>query len=222
MLQDMENIFNKISGVKILEEVNSPINGKISVIKSLAFGTYIQVDGITQSGGLVEDIWRQTLKKIHNSYPLIHNSLILGLGGGSAAKLIQKKWPKAKIIGVETDPLMVELGKKFLGLNKTKLQIKIQDAFKYLILNTKYNIHKFDLILIDLYLGRDFPKKFESDVFLRLILRLLTDNGVAVFNHLYYDEKRSEAMKFGKKLEKIFPEVDYIYPEANILFLCWK
>ena len=41
---------------KILEEVESGINGKIKVVKSLGLGTYIQVEGLTQrpkSSGLI-------------------------------------------------------------------------------------------------------------------------------------------------------------------------
>jgi hypothetical protein len=43
---------------------------------------------------------------------------------------------------------------------------------------------------------------------------------MAVFNRLYYDEKRRQAEEFEKVLEDIFDEVERNYPEANIMFLC--
>ena len=60
----MGKLADFLAGLKVVEDVESPINGKVSVIKSLAFGTYLQVSGLTQSGGIIVDIWSKTLKKI--------------------------------------------------------------------------------------------------------------------------------------------------------------
>ena len=203
-------------GQKVIEKRVSPINGRITVARSLGLGTYIQVEGLTQSGGIVESIWKSTLKKVHNSYPVIHNSLILGLGGGTAAKIAKSLWPEAEITGVEIDPIMVELGRKYLNLNLDINSIYIGDAERA-IKRTKL---KYDLILVDVYIGDKFPEKFESPVFLKPIPKLLTSTGIVVFNRLYYGDKRSEAVKFGEKLKKVFPTVEYFYPQANLMFLC--
>ena len=58
-------IFNL--GTKVLAKYESPINGKVEVIKSIAWGTYVQVGGLTQSGGVVYDVWKTTLKKIQKT-----------------------------------------------------------------------------------------------------------------------------------------------------------
>jgi spermidine synthase len=240
------NINDFMTGTKVLEEVESLINGKIRVIKSIAFGTYIQVNDLTQSGGVVYDVWKTTLKKVKKSKSKIQNCLILGLGGGSAAKLIRKYWPASsassrldgpelqrgeplvKITGIDIDPIMVELGKKYLGLDKLGIKIDIGDAFRK-VQNLKSKGEKYDLILVDTYLGDDYPEKFESEKFLKLIKGLLSRSrkrsdpargGRAVFNRLYSGEKRPEAMKFLNKLGKIFSNVEPIYPEANIMFVC--
>jgi hypothetical protein len=47
-------------GTRILEERKSKFNGDINVVRSLGFGTYIQVNNLTQSGGVVEEIWKET------------------------------------------------------------------------------------------------------------------------------------------------------------------
>ncbi len=202
------------SGVKVIEEINSKINGKIKVVKSLAFGTYLQVDNLTQSGGVVYEIWKETIKEIRKQNSEIKNCLILGLGGGSAATLIQKFWPKAKITGVDIDPKIVDLGKKYLGLKG--VDIAIADAQDFV----KKTKDKYDLILVDTYIGYDYPRKFESDAFLNHISTRLNKEGLAVFNRLFFDNKRSEAVKFGNKLERIFPEVEYFYPQANVMLIC--
>ncbi len=200
-----------------MEERRSKFNGEIKVIKSLGFGTYIQANGLTQSGGIVETIWRQTLKMLNAKKINAKSVLILGLGGGTVAKLIRKKWPEAKITGVDMDPIMVELGKKYLGLNETGVNIKIADASTYHL-----KPRTCDLVIIDLYNGDKFPKKFESENYIQLVRSLLASSGVAIFNRLYYGEKRKEAVKFGEKLKKIFKNVDYFFPEANLMLICYN
>lgn len=200
----------------ILDTKNSKVNGKLDVVWELGWGKHIKAGGLTQSGGVAELIWSDTLKKIRNKNQKIEKVLILGLGGGSIAKLTRKFWQKSKIIGVEIDPFMVEMGSKHLGLSKTGVKVKIDDALEY----CKKCKDKFDLICIDTYVGDQFPKKFEDEKFLKLIIILLSKNGMAVFNRLYFDEKRSEAVRFGEKLQKIFSKVEYVYPEANLMFIC--
>ena len=196
-------------GTKILEEKKSKFNGNLRVVKTWGMGTYIQAGGLTQSGGIVESIWRSTLK--HVAYSIPHKApscLILGLGGGTVAKLIRKNWPGAKITGVEIDPVIIELGKKYLGLNEVAVDIKIQDAGKPVLGN-------FDLVIVDLYVGDRFPENFESKKF----LKSLTGNKVVVFNRLYYKDKKREAQVFEKKLRKVFKKVEVFRPQANIMFL---
>ena len=129
-------------GTKVLEERKSKYNGQLRVVRSLGFGTYIQAEGLTQSGGVVETIWKSTLKKIHCSQFNVHRSLILGLGGGTVAKLIRKNWPEAKITGIDIDPVMVELGKKYLGLDQINLEIKIADALDFVTVHrSQFSVH---------------------------------------------------------------------------------
>src|SRR5688572_6244371 len=113
-------------GTKTLEVRKSKFNGEIKVVKTFGMGIYIQSNGLTQSGGIVETIWKSTIRKLKNKKPQVKTCLILGLGGGTVAKLIRKSWPNVKITGVDIDPMMVELGKKYLDLSEVKVDIKIQ------------------------------------------------------------------------------------------------
>lgn len=223
----MSSVVDLLSGARVVEKVESPINGKIQVVKSLAFGTYIQVAGLTQSGGVMRDVWKTTLKKIRGRRLDVKNCLILGLGGGDAARLVRKFWParagepESKIVGVEIDPIMVELGKKYLGLDESGVEIVSQDAYEFC---TKYNIQdaRFDLILVDVYVGYEVPEKFRSEEFIRRVKSLVSKRGVAIFNRLYHGDKRREAEIFHRKLIDTFRRVRPIYPEANVMFVCEK
>ena len=204
-------------GNKVIKTVNSKINGKIEVIKSLAFGTYISVGGLTQSGGIVYEIWKKTLKKIKRQKKLIKNCVILGLGGGSVSTIVEKFWPKIKIIGVEIDPLMVKLGREFLGLKE--VDIKLNDAYDFCLKASKLK-QKYDLLIVDLYVGDKFPDKFNSLKFINLTKKILSKEGVIIFNKLYYGEKRKESLNFAKKIEEVYRNVEYFYPEANLMLIC--
>ncbi len=209
-------------GVKQIDSADSKYNGRLVVKKDLAWGKYIQANGITQSGGVAYQIWKTTLGRIKKLDSIeINKVLILGLGGGSISKIVRKNWPNAGITGVEIDKLMVDLGKKYLDLEKSVVKIVIGDAYKFVIDQIKKK-NKYDLVCVDVYLGSEFPKKFEEDKFLKSITKILSSGGGVVFNRLYYDEKRTQAVKFGDKLEKIFNKVDFVYPEANLMYICRK
>ncbi|WKZ26070.1 MAG: methyltransferase domain-containing protein [bacterium] len=193
-------------GTQVLEERDSKHNGHLRVLKTFGMGTYIQANGLTQSGGIVESIWKQTIKQLGKDY---RDILILGLGGGTLAKLLRKKYPEAKITGVEIDPIMVELGKEYFDLDKYDIDIKIEDT-------NKFKFGKYDLVIVDMYSGDNFPKEFESEEFLKKLTKFPT----VVINRLYFGDKRPDTVRFGKKLEEIFSKVTWFYPEANLMFIC--
>ncbi|MBU0569901.1 hypothetical protein KKB40_03910 [Patescibacteria group bacterium] len=230
----MGNVVEFLSGMKILEDIKSPINGQVTVVKNLGMKPYIQVGGLTQSGGVVRGVWRSTLKKLKSkNLPAGRQGLkpitclILGLGGGTVAGLVRKFWPEAKITGVEIDPIFVALGKKYLGLDKVGVDIKIQDAEEFMAQSLNLpagkaglKAERYDLILVDMYVGDEVPKQFETENYIHRARKFLARGGVIVFNRLYYGTKRSEAVKFGKLLEKVFSKVTVHYPEANLMFIC--
>lgn len=214
-------------GTKILEERKSKFNGNVRVVRTWGMGTYITSQGLTQSGGIVETIWRSTLSQIRHTTYDIRNVLILGLGGGTVAKLVNKIWLDVKITGVDIDPTMIELGKKYLGLDKIKIDTHIQDASKIPVCRHISFPECYDLIIVDLYNGDKFPAKFATNNYIRLVRTNLTSKGIVVFNRLYYKDrkqghKRKEAEEFEVKLKKVFGDnnVERFYPTANVMFIC--
>ena len=200
---------------RTLEERASKYNGKITVKNSWGLGTYLEVGGLTQSGWILEKIWGQALKEITNHKSQITNVLVLGLGGGSVVKPIRKYWPRAKITGVDIDPVMVKLGQKYLKLDKS-VQVIISDASSYMLHATCY-----DLVIVDLYQGKKFPKQFETDNYIHLLRSNLLRSGMVVINRVWNrEDDRSLIVNFREKLQKHFKKVDVFYPVANVMFIC--
>ena len=202
-------------GPKILEEVDSKFSGKIKVVSTFGY-KYIATGNLTQSGGLVRDVWEPVLVKLAKSYKQkIKSCLILGLAGGTIAGMIAKKFPGAKITGVEIDPLMIALGKKYLDLDKIpNLEIVIKDAKDYLLTTNDH----YDCILVDMYLGDQLPAFVYSLSFLK---KLKLHSSVVVFNHLIFDEiKRQKAGELVGILKQIFPSVTLTRKLTNLLIIC--
>ena len=198
-----------------LEVVKSTHNGEIKVIKDLQ-GIRIIVGGISQSGWLVREVWETGVRAVAKEITSPEKVLILGLGGGSAVEAVAKQWKNAKIIGVDIDVQMVEMGKKYLGLGKfEQLDIIITDAKSWV----KRQKLEYDVVLVDMFKGVNIPEYFKSEKYLNEVKKIVKSKGVVLFNHLYSSSEKEEALNLQNKLQKIFKKVVNIYPEANIIFL---
>ena len=78
--------------------------------------------------------------------------LILGLGGGSAARLIRALAPKATIVGVEYDAAVVRAARQHFALDALGLEVVTGDARRYLETSQR----RFDLVVDDVFVGRGF------------------------------------------------------------------
>lgn len=210
----------------IIEERNSPHNGRIVVLGGFE-GPRILVGGLSQSGWLVRKIWQAALKRALQDLPRPENVLILGLGGGSSAELVQKYCPLAMILGIDIDSEIVDLGKKYLRLdNVNNLEILITDAREWVDKQTGKSTQKipqkYDLILIDLFVGTKIPEYFKSEVFFKKVKRLLSPRGIVCCNHFYAGKDRESAHKFLQVLRNVFGKIVWVTPEANIIYLCFN
>lgn len=196
-------------------KTESPFNGEIKVNKY--WGKYsMLVGGISQSGGLVKNIWQKGIKEAKKRVENIDNVLVLGLGCGTVGEIINKELPDARIIGIEIDPVVIDIGKKYFKLSHlNNLEIKITDAKKKL---DDLPNNKSDLILVDLYQGKNIPKFLENNKFLFKIKQKISKKGIVIFNRLYWKNYVFEARKFLDKLKKIFNDVDSKKTYSNILF----
>ncbi len=201
-------------GPQVLETINSPINGNLEV-RRWGKDIYITTGGLTQSGGLIKELWEKTLKRFKIADSRFKKWLILGLATGTAAKIISDKYQPVKIVGVEIDSKMLDIGHRYFDLDAIpNLKIINQDANLY-ALNSK---PCFDFVLVDLYLGDQLPKFVYTPRFIKAIKRI---SKMAIFNHLFYDAgKKERARELVKTLESHFYQVSLVRELTNLLIIC--
>lgn len=196
----------------IVEEFESKYSKKLIVKKIWDWGWhyYVTTGVLTQSGGLINDLWKPVIR---NWKLEIRSCLILGLATGTLANIIAKKYKSAKITGVEIDPVMIKIGKKYFGLDKIpNLKIVNINANKY------HSKEVFDLLLVDLYIGDKPPKFIYTHAFLKKIKKF---SKRAIFNHLFYDEKKKLAAQvLIKRLDKYYQKITLRHVLTNVMIIC--
>ena len=147
------------------------------------------VDGVVQSispaDGLVNGgYWAAMVP--HDVRP--RSALILGLGGGTIARLLQVRWgDDLRIVGVDDDPAILDAAQAVGWIPAAGVEIVVDDAFGYVQRCTR----RFDFVALDLFradrlVGRAFGKPF-----LRRVRGLLEPHGVLAVN-LFRDFRAAE------------------------------
>jgi spermidine synthase len=123
--------------------------------------------------------------------------LILGLGGGSAARIVRALAPSARIAGVEFDSEVVRAALRWFDLDRLGVEVIEGDARHFLERTRK----RFDLIVDDVFVGNrrtvHKPDWLPSPG-LALATRRLTPGGILVSNAL------DEAASVGREMRRLF------------------
>ncbi len=182
---------------EVVKTFKSKFNTKVQLVK---FSGQLRLDmgNLTQSGQVIEKIWAKALKNSSSELEFLQSVLILGFGAGSVAKVISKKWPKAKITGVEIDPVVIKIAKEYFGVGKIPNLKIINQSAEGFIKKTKIT---YDLTLVDCYQGYKIPSIFEDINFLKT---LKTTGQTVLVNRLFWNSHKQKTLVFLKKLNKSF------------------
>lgn len=187
---------------KTLFQGVSPHNGDVKVYESFGERRLIAA-GYTQSrslskNGLTGSYWDGFVRNIPE---LSKDSrvLILGLGGGTIAKLLTNKFGPIAIDGVEIDPLMVELGRKYLDFRERNVNVIYHDAKKFL----KEARYKYDLVAVDLFAHGDVAVGVESEEFFASVKQVSNPKNTVIINKIF--KTKEDLNKYVDFINKIFP-----------------
>ena len=208
------NIFDGIKMPKTIYEVDSEINGKISVVE-IGSTRKLYVDGMTQSvnwdsPNASKQVWGRLVENLHDQQPDLVKVMVLGLGGGSMQHLMAKKFPGIHITSVEIDKTMVEVAKKYFALDDLKdHRIIVADALKVIAVPEEFGIppQSFQAVVVDIYCGQKYPDLGTSGNFFAGVKNLVVPGGLVVFNRLYLEHHQEQVNLFIDSLEGVFSSV---------------
>lgn len=127
--------------------------------------------------------WEQVLAApFFNPAPIMLEDIkeiaILGLAAGTTARDAIAVFPDVVIDGIEIDPEIVAVGRKYFDMNNPKLNVIIQDGRWALEKSTK----KYDIISVDAYRPPYIPWHMTTKEFFQGVYDHLSENGVLVIN----------------------------------------
>jgi spermidine synthase len=153
------------------------------------------VDGVVQSispeDGLVEGgYWAAMLP---DDRPRC--ALILGLGGGTVARLLRARWGVVRILGVDDDPTILATANAVGWLPLGGVEVLMTDAFTYVATCQE----RFDYIAVDLFRGDRLAGRAFGKPFLRRVRGLLEPHGrlaINMFRDFRAPERRQRVATF--------------------------
>jgi len=138
------------------------------------------------------------------------SALLLGVGGGTIAQLLTRKFGPLPVTGVDESSDVLEVAREQFGLTLPDLTLVQADAFVYV-----HHIEdRFDFIAVDLYRGNRLVGGVLALPFLRLLVARLAPGGTIAYN-LFADQKLSERVA---RLERVFDRQRLTYAFANAVF----
>jgi len=149
------------------------------------------VDGVVQSispeDGLIDGgYWAAMVPDDERP----RRALILGLGGGTVARLLQRRWGELRIIGVDDDQSILATANAVGWLPLPGLEIVVADAFDYV----QSCAERFDYVAVDLFRGERLARRAFGRPFLRHVRDLLEPRGRLVVN-LFRDYRAPERIQ---------------------------
>lgn len=146
---------------------------------------YMYFDRTLQSAMNLKD--PTALRLIYSRYtslgftfrPDAKKMLLIGLGGGSIPKKLNKEFPTLEIDAVELDPEVIKMAKDHFNVKEGKnLRLHAQDGRLFLTRTQ----NQYDIILLDAYFTDAMPFHLATKQFFELAQRKLTPNGIVVAN----------------------------------------
>ncbi len=146
------------------------------------------------------------------------NVVILGLGGGSAGRLLHHHQPELDILTVELDPAVVDVAEEFFFYDRDVLPVEISDARAWL----RRSNAKYDLIIQDTYssntYGTFIPFHLATLEYFSLVYNSLTDDGIFTINVIgtvYGGEQNRIISSVYRTMHEVFPQL-YMFAADDV------
>ncbi len=185
-------------------------NGKIYEVRTAGQTRRLYTDGVfhTQYNPrrfLTGNVWDLlSLPSLFLTPAQCRRVLVLGVGGGTVLQQLAQLFPKASLVGVELDPMHLDLAKRFFLPRSKRIKLIHADALAWIKV---YHGPKFDLIIDDMFTeqeGQPMRVVAAALPWFVALQRHTTAQGMLVFNFLSASELRRCAYLHNPKLQRQF------------------
>ena len=108
----------------------------------------------------------------------VHRIAIVGLAAGTSARQAAAVFPEVTIDGIEIDPKIVAVGRRYFAMDLPNLNVIVQDG-RWGLESSPY---RYDLICVDAYRPPYIPPHLTTQEFFRIAADHLTPDGTLVIN----------------------------------------
>lgn len=145
--------------------------------------------------------------------------LILGLGGGTVATLLTRRFGAVEIVGVERDPAVIHLARRELGMDALPhVRIVRDDAFDFVRREAAEHAGAYNLVTVDLYTAGKMAHGVLEPGFLRGVAQLLAPEGVATFN-LWRSAHLADQVR---RVARVLPVLRSVEVDENVVLHCGR
>jgi len=136
----------------------------------------------------------------------LHRVGIIGLAAGTIAHQFTQVYGPVPIDGVEIDPQIVDVGRKYFGMNEPNLHVYTEDGRTFMATTHA----QYDVVAIDAFQQPYIPFQLTTREFFTQIRSHLSPTGVVALNtgHTTHDFRLVQA--FVNTMSQVFPSV-YIF-----------
>jgi spermidine synthase len=141
---------------------------------------------------------------------------VLGNAGGTVANLYELTWPGYQIDGVEIDPTVSSVGRRFLGMRNPALTVHTADARHW----TASSTERFDAVIVDAYRQPYIPFHLVTREFFQEVRARLEPHGVLAINVGTPPDELAVVDRIAATMRAEFPAVQVArYDEFNSIVL---
>ncbi len=157
---------------------------------------------------LVDGVWDYFLIAPYFNPPpyppeQVNSLLIIGSAAGTIAKAYSEIYGPIPIDGVEIDPEIIAVGRRWFDMNEPNFTVHAQDG-RYFLATTA---NSYDVIAVDAYRPPYIPFQLTTQEFFQQVFDHLTADGVVVINAGRTATDYSLVEALGTTMSSVFPSV---------------
>ena len=201
-----------------IETTGSGYNPYLRVVLSRGQYQLVTANAIYSYGELYDN-FSKAFQQIDLDRLDIKDVLILGFGLGSIPVVLENMFQKKYYYtAVEIDPEILRLANTYVVPDiQSGIEFQLSDAATF----AEFAKEKYDMICMDVFLDDEVPTELEHEDFLVNLKKMLSEDGILLFNKLALSkkDKKKSTHFFKNHFKRIFTEGVYLDVDGNYILL---